>query len=292
MSAAGVAAAVVAHAAAAVGIAGAGYVLDVPKVISPPPSVDTAVAGAGADRSAGKAPEGRSFVIVNEGGKTPTRTTADRNSGWTTTPTSAPVPACAASDRQREVEGALATLPEYDTVVVDGRQSAADCAVIRRFQQRFAVAPANGQTDDTTADVARRIAVSATAAEQRKCAPAAGVTACVDLTQQTAWVVRDGKIVVGPTVVRTGFRGHATPAGTYRINKRDLREWSEPYEVWLPYWQRFVGGIGFHEATTYLHDGSLGSHGCVNLLPADARAMWDALSLGATVHTFGRRPGT
>ncbi|WP_240322459.1 L,D-transpeptidase [Micromonospora aurantiaca] len=48
------------------------------------------------------------------------------------------------------------------------------------------------------------------------------------------------------------------------------REWSNPYEVWLPYWQQFNGGIGFHETTTYLHNGAIGSHGCVNLLHRDA----------------------
>jgi lipoprotein-anchoring transpeptidase ErfK/SrfK len=104
--------------------------------------------------------------------------------------------------------------------------------------------------------------------------------------------VRDGTVVLGPTVVRTGFREHPTPAGTYRINKRAVQEWSDPYRVWLPYWQRFVGGIGFHETTTYLHDGALGSHGCVNLLRPDAAEMWDQLHLGATVQTFGRRPAT
>ena len=199
---------------------------------------------------------------------------------------------CASLPRQRDVETSLSSLEAYRDVVVDGRQSPGDCAVIRRFQQRFGIRPANGQADATTADVARRIAVASTPARQDQCDASEGVTACVDLTSQTAWVVRDGEVVLGPTVVRTGFRGYATPAGTYRINKRDLREWSDPYSVWLPYWQRFVGGIGFHETTTYIHDGALGSHGCVNLLPADAVALWDQLHMGATVRTFGRRPGT
>jgi lipoprotein-anchoring transpeptidase ErfK/SrfK len=62
--------------------------------------------------------------------------------------------------------------------------------------------------------------------------------------------------------------------------------------VWLPYWQRFVGGIGFHETTSYLHDPALGSHGCVNLLHRDAVTLWGELHMGATVRVFGRRPGT
>ena len=175
---------------------------------------------------------------------------------------------------------------------VDGRQSPTDCAAIRVFQQRFGVEPATRQADATTADVARRIATSSQPANLQRCDADVGVTACVDLTLRTAWVMRDGAVVAGPTVVRTGFAGHATPAGTFRINKRAEKEWSDPYEVWLPYWQRFIGGIGFHETTTYLHDAERGSHGCVNLLHRDAVAMWDHLQTGARVHTFGRRPGT
>jgi lipoprotein-anchoring transpeptidase ErfK/SrfK len=142
--------------------------------------------------------------------------------------------------------------------------------------------------DATTADVARRLATT----RVDRCGAPAGLTACVDLTKQTAWVMRDGAVVFGPTVVRTGYRGHRTPAGTFSVNLRKKKEWSDPYSVWLPYWQRFEGGNGFHETTSYLHDGWRGSHGCVNLLPADAVAMWDLLSTGATVRTFGRRPGT
>src|SRR5205814_1651614 len=97
----------------------------------------------------------------------------------------------------------------------------------------------------------------------------------------------------GQTVVRTGMAGgYQTPPGTYRVDQRATREWSHPYHVWLPYWQDFDAGIGFHETTTYLHNGSIGSHGCVNLLPADAVALWGTTATGTTVKVFGRRPGT
>jgi lipoprotein-anchoring transpeptidase ErfK/SrfK len=84
----------------------------------------------------------------------------------------------------------------------------------------------------------------------------------------------------------SGFR---TPAGRYRIGWRNVREWSDPYEVWMPYWQQFYGGMGFHETTTYIHDGSIGSHGCVNLLPGDARRLWGLAEVGTRVHAFGAR---
>jgi len=199
---------------------------------------------------------------------------------------------CPTGEKQREVETALDAIGGYGTVTVDGVQSATDCAAIVKFQKRFGISPANGRAGPTTADVSRRIAASRTAAERAKCNAGGGLTACVDLTLQTMWVVRDGEVVFGPVPVRTGFSGYATPAGAYKIDYRNVKEWSKPYKVWLPYWQHFVNGIGFHETTTYLHDMGNGSHGCVNLLHADAVELWGLLRNGTTVKTFGRRSGT
>ncbi|MGC5017044.1 L,D-transpeptidase family protein [Micromonospora sp. DT47] len=195
---------------------------------------------------------------------------------------------CEQGEHQRDVETYLAKLGGFGSVTVDGRQSDADCAAIKKFQRRYAIRPAAGRAGSLTYDVAKRLATSSPA----RCNAGAGTTFCVDLTRQTTWVMRDGKVVAGPTVTRTGMAGYATPAGTYQVNSRNLREWSDPYDVWLPYWQRFNGGIGFHETTTYLHTSSIGSHGCVNLLHADAVRWWELGKVGARVKLFGRRPGT
>jgi lipoprotein-anchoring transpeptidase ErfK/SrfK len=195
---------------------------------------------------------------------------------------------CPQGERQRDVEVALAAIGAYGPVTVDGVQSPADCTAITKFQKRYGISPANGRAGSTTADVARRIAASRTPETRAKCR----ATVCIDLTLQTLWVVRGGEVVFGPTVVRTGYKGYATPTGTYRIGYRNIKEWSRPYKVWMPYWQQFNGGIGLHETTTYIHNGGLGSHGCVNLLRSDARELWNLLGHGTTVHTFGRRVGT
>lgn len=215
------------------------------------------------------------------------------------TPTAGPAPSpsksaagCPQGDRHREAETWLAQISGYGPIVVDGVQSPADCATIKKFQARFGISPANGKAGSTTADVARRIATSLTGAERASCGAGGGVTACIDLTLQTVWVVKDGTVVFGPTVVRTGMRGYATPAGTFAINDRNASEWSIKYKVWLPYWQHFTRGMGFHETTTYLHNGRVGSHGCVNLLRGDAKAMWTTIGYGTAVKVFGRRPGT
>ncbi|MEV6301975.1 L,D-transpeptidase [Actinoplanes sp. NPDC051861] len=244
--------------------------------------VTSAPAPAVSQRAAGKP-----FAVVASG---------PRKTATTTVPRSRPVPdwnasgetatRCAGGRRQRAIEQDLTTLG-VTGVTVDGTASPAECAEFRAFQKRFGILPARGQADATTADVAHRLV----GARLDKCR-ADGLTACVDLTTQTAWVVRDGKVVFGPTVVRTGFRGHTTPVGVFAISQRAKREWSNPYKVWLPYWQRFEGGNGFHRTTSYLHDKARGSHGCVNLLQGDAEKLWKLLETGTRVHTFGRRPGT
>ena len=203
--------------------------------------------------------------------------------------TKAAASGCATGKYQKQVEGYLKKLGGYGPVTVDGKQSAADCAAIKKFQKRFGIQPAQGLAGPTTYDVAKRLAATNTSACKAK---SSGITFCVDLTHQTTWVMKNGKVYVKPTITRTGMKGYRTPAGTFKINKRTKKEWSDPYKVWLPYWQQITGGDGFHETTTYIHNTAIGSHGCVNLLPSDARAMWTTIGHGTTVKLFGRRPGT
>ncbi|MET8039474.1 L,D-transpeptidase family protein [Micromonospora sp. NPDC005215] len=206
-----------------------------------------------------------------------------------TTSTGAPtVAGCPQGQHQREVETYLARLGGFGAVTVDGRQSAADCAAIKKFQKRYGIRPVEGRAGPTTYDVAQRLATT----DPARCKAGTGTTFCVDLTRQTVWAVRGGKVIMPPTVTRTGMAGYRTPAGTFTVNFRNPREWSDPYEVWLPYWQHFTQGMGFHETTTYLHDKSIGSHGCVNLLHADAVRMWELGKVGTRVVLIGRRPGT
>ncbi|MGN9774619.1 L,D-transpeptidase family protein [Micromonospora sp. H33] len=201
-------------------------------------------------------------------------------------PSSSPA-GCPQGEHQRQVETYLARLGGFGAVTVDGRQSAADCAAIKRFQRRYDIRPAIGRAGPTTYDVAKRLATTDTDV----CGDRPGLTFCVDLTRQTTWVMRDSRVIVKPTVTRTGMAGFRTPAGTFTIDRRNLKEWSNPYEVWLPYWQHFTRGMGFHETTTYLHDGSIGSHGCVNLLHSDAVRYWELGRIGSRVVLVGSRSG-
>lgn len=204
-------------------------------------------------------------------------------------PSTSPTPvSCPQGEYQKAVEQALASLGGYGTVTVDGKQSAADCAAIKKFQKRFDIRPYNGKAGPMTRSVSQRL-VKSTAS---RCAAGSGLTACVDLTNQTVWIMNGGKIVYGPTVTRTGMAGYPTQSGTFKIYDRQLKNWSEEWDVWLPYWQRVVGGSGFHQTTTYIHNSAIGSHGCINLLPFDAVKFWNTLKNGTTVKVFGRRSGT
>ncbi|MCO8269895.1 L,D-transpeptidase family protein [Actinoplanes sp. TRM 88003] len=207
----------------------------------------------------------------------------------TTVVTKAAAAGCSTGKYQKQVEGYINKLGMFGKTKVDGKQSAADCKIIIKFQKRYGILPAAGLAGPTTHDVAKRLASTKVAA----CKPKkSGYTFCVNLTQQTSWIMKNGKQFAAPTVVRTGMKNYRTPSGTYKINKRTKKEWSDPYEVWLPYWQRFQGGKGFHQTTTYIHDKWRGSHGCVNLLQSDARTYWNVGKIGMTVKLIGRRPGT
>jgi lipoprotein-anchoring transpeptidase ErfK/SrfK len=274
--------------AAAVLSGGAAYAVAGPGGDSPGRVVSygtpTAPPGTGSASPSGAPPSSATPVVATSSSSPPAAASS-------TKPAAA---GCPVGDRQREVEVSLAAIGKYGPIVVDGQQTAADCATIVAFQKRFGISPSNGRAGPTTSDVAKRIAASLTPAVRARCQPAAtGLTACIDLTQQTTWVVKaDGSVVWGPTVVRTGYQGYATRVGKFKINERTLKEWSIPYKVWLPYWQHFTAGQGFHETTTYLHNMGNGSHGCVNLLRSDAKELWNLLPYNATVHTFGRRAGT
>lgn len=203
--------------------------------------------------------------------------------------TQAAAASCGTGKYQKQVEGYLKKLGGFGAVTVDGKQSAADCKAIKKFQSRYGIKPVAGLAGPTTYGVAKRLANTKTSACK---ASKTRTTICVDLTHQTVFVMKKGKVSVKPTVTRTGMKGYRTPTGTFRINKRTKKEWSNPYKVWMPYWQRFVGGVGLHQTTTYLHDGWRGSHGCVNLLRSDAEQLYGIGKIGTTVKVFGRRPGT
>jgi lipoprotein-anchoring transpeptidase ErfK/SrfK len=186
---------------------------------------------------------------------------------------------------QRAAEAYLAAHPGFGPVTVDGVQSAADCAAIRRMQERFGVAGPSGYAGPLTGRIIARVE----SARMDRCGIADGI--CVDLTTQTMWALRGGRIVLGPTVVRTGAPGEETPAGLFEITGKKRHTVSTVTGTPMEYWQHLRDGYGFHQAWQYLYDPSVpGSLGCVNLTRRDAEDLWALAGPGTAVRIFGRKP--
>lgn len=81
--------------------------------------------------------------------------------------------------------------------------------------------------------------------------------------------------------VSTGGPGNETPAGTFKVFRKELRSWSVPFQTWLPYASYFNNGIAFHEypdVPTYP-----ASHGCVRVPAPEAPGVYDFAKIGTTV---------
>ncbi|MBI1700326.1 ErfK YbiS YcfS YnhG [Lactobacillus crispatus] len=112
----------------------------------------------------------------------------------------------------------------------------------------------------------------------------------VSIKNQELWVVRKGKVAVHLTDVVTGTenKSNATPKGVWYIMYKEspsvLRGYNDDgskYASKVQYWMPFtLSGCGLHDASwrsdwsksAYLTGGS---HGCVNIRPAEIRSVWN-----------------
>jgi len=100
------------------------------------------------------------------------------------------------------------------------------------------------------------------------------------LDKQVALLIRDGR-VRRVIAVSTGAPGYDTPAGSFRVFRKEVRSWSYPYSVWLPYASYFNRGIAFHgyaSVPTYP-----ASHGCVRVPFAFMREVYRFAAKGTPV---------
>ncbi len=92
----------------------------------------------------------------------------------------------------------------------------------------------------------------------------------------------------GPELIRavhtsTGAFG-ATPAGTFRVYRKERLSWSVPFGVWLPYAAYFTGGIATHEYPDV--PSYAASHGCVRLPAREAERVYHLVDVGTPVLVF------
>ncbi|MEF2806029.1 MAG: peptidoglycan binding domain-containing protein [Massilistercora timonensis] len=120
----------------------------------------------------------------------------------------------------------------------------------------------------------------------------------VDLTNQRAYFIKNGKVVLdSPVVTGNPNKGNATPQGTdslsYKTRNAVLRgdrlpDGSYSYESPVKNWMPFNGGIGFHDASWQSAFGGTrykthGSHGCINMPTDQAAKMYELISDGTPV---------
>jgi peptidoglycan hydrolase-like protein with peptidoglycan-binding domain len=105
--------------------------------------------------------------------------------------------------------------------------------------------------------------------------------------RQVALLIRDDQ-VRRTIAVSTGAPGYRTPTGSFRVFRKELRSWSYPYQVWLPYASYFHGGVAFHgydPVPVYP-----ASHGCVRVPMPFMRELYRFARMGTRVRVI-YRPG-
>ena len=143
-------------------------------------------------------------------------------------------------------------------------------------------------------------------------APATAVE--IDLQEQTAYLIRDGRAVLSSPIC-SGRDGHLTETGSFKVLEKERSHVSTLYgtivdgrgnivvaeadgDMSVPPGCRFVQSpmryfVRFNNATG-MHAGYLpgypASHGCVRLPEARAIAIFNAVDVGTPVTVFGRTP--
>ncbi len=129
----------------------------------------------------------------------------------------------------------------------------------------------------TTAAMIGPLAGTASAQAPPPCGNSA--EACVDLSEDQAWLMSGGTISYGPVPISHGKPGYETPPGVFRITFKDKDHRSSTYNnAPMPYSVFFNGGIAFHEG-----DVQEQSHGCVHLSHEAAKTFFNDLEPGDVV---------
>jgi lipoprotein-anchoring transpeptidase ErfK/SrfK len=99
----------------------------------------------------------------------------------------------------------------------------------------------------------------------------------IDISAQSMSIYSRGERQ-GSYKVSTGKPGHATPRGSWRVQRMARVHWSRQFKAPLPHAIFFVGGVAIH-ATKGVHKlGTRASHGCVRLSPGDAARVYSLVA--------------
>ena len=123
------------------------------------------------------------------------------------------------------------------------------------------------------------LALPATAQAAPAAPCSARADACIDLSANRSWLMRDGAVTYGGVPITSGKPGYETPPGTFEVTYKDVDHWSRAYDAPMPYSVFFTtSGIAFHEGSL-----SEESHGCIHLSNAAAKKYFSSLQPGDVV---------
>lgn len=113
----------------------------------------------------------------------------------------------------------------------------------------------------------------------------------INLTTQSLWFYKDGKLIVqGDVVTGNVSRGDGTPDGTYILNykQKDATLRGSNYNSEVKYWMPFNSNIGIHDASWRNNFGgeiykTSGSHGCVNAPEYLAKKIYENIEAGTPI---------
>jgi hypothetical protein len=121
----------------------------------------------------------------------------------------------------------------------------------------------------------------------------------INLSAQHLFFYKDNELILESDFVSGNVsKNLATPVGTYPVQykENDATLVGEDYETPVKYWMPFNRNIGMHDANwrdkfgadIYLTNGS---HGCINMPPANAKKMFKYMQRGVAVVVY-ELPGT
>jgi glycine betaine/choline ABC-type transport system substrate-binding protein len=96
-------------------------------------------------------------------------------------------------------------------------------------------------------------------------------------------LIADGK-VVRVVHASTGKAGFGTPAGSFKIYRRSQRDWSYPFQVWMPFASYFTAGYGFHSSADV--PATPASHGGVRIAAPEASVVHAFATLDTVVDVY------
>ncbi|MGW1682821.1 L,D-transpeptidase [Saccharopolyspora sp. NPDC002376] len=104
--------------------------------------------------------------------------------------------------------------------------------------------------------------------------------ACVSLSRNRAWLIRDGQVYYGEASALGGRPDSPTPTGTFQVQYKDKDHVSREYNnAPMPYSVFFTNtGVAFHQGSLTKR-----SAGCLHLSEKSARTFFDKLNVGDEV---------